>query len=132
MKKIKLFSMMLLSILLASCSGGNDPGKVAEKFIVAIYTADFDGAKTLCTEDSKQTIDFIAAFASQKADEMKKSDVKFEVANVKIAEDGNSAEVTGVIKGSLDLESGSAIESKEEKVQLKKVDDKWLVENKLK
>ncbi|HRZ98700.1 MAG TPA: DUF4878 domain-containing protein [Paludibacter sp.] len=132
MKQFKLFSLMLLIILFASCSGGNGPEKVSEKFMKAIYTANFDEAKSLCTEDSKQTIDFIAAFAAQKVDEMKKSDVKFEVTNVEISEDGNSAEVLGVIKGSLDLESGSAIESKEEKVQLKKVDDKWLVENKLK
>ncbi len=132
MLKLKLLTAFFVLLALASCSDENLPEKVAEKFIVAIYTADFEKAKVLCTEDSKQTIDFIAAFTSQKADLMKKSNVKFEMTSVKIAEDGNSAEVIGVIKGSLDLEKGELIESKEEKVQLKKVDEKWLVENKLK
>ncbi|MDO9153957.1 MAG: DUF4878 domain-containing protein [Paludibacter sp.] len=132
MKKLKLFFLLLAFVLLASCSDGNSPEQVAEEFVEAIYTADFEEAKSLCTEDSKQTVDFIAAFASQKVDQMKKSEVEFVVTNVTISDDGNSAEVKGIIKGSLDLEKGTVIESKDEKVQLKKVGDKWLVENKLK
>ena len=44
--------MLLPVILMAACSGGNNPENVAEKFNKALYTADFDGAKALCTEDS--------------------------------------------------------------------------------
>jgi hypothetical protein len=44
-------------------------------------------------------VDFVAAFASQKVDEMKKANIKFEVNNVTLAEDGNSAVVEAVVLG---------------------------------
>jgi len=105
---------------------------VAEKFIKAVYTADFEGAKQYCTDETKQTIDFIAAFAAEKKDEMKKADVTIEQKSVVVAEDENSAEVTLIVHGSLDLDKGEVVDAKEEKLQVVKVDGKWLVDYKLK
>lgn len=124
--------LFLPLMVFAACSGGNEPEMVAEKFNKALYTADFDGAKALCTDQSKQAVDFVAAFASQKVDEMKKADVKYEVTNVKLAEDGNSATVEAVVLGSIDLEKGGVKDSVDSKTQLVKIQDKWLVEFKLK
>lgn len=117
---------------MAACSGGNSPEGVAEKFNKSLYTADFEGAKALCTEDSKQAVDFIAAFASQNVEQMKKADIGYEVKNVIISEDGSSADVEGVVLGSIDLQKNEVKDSVDSKIHLVKVDDKWLVEYKLK
>jgi len=63
---------------------------------------------------------------------MKKANIKYEVKNVTIAEDGNSADVEGVVLGSIDLEKGGVKDSVDSKVHLVKADEKWLVEYKLK
>lgn len=132
MRKCQKVFMLLPVILMAACSGGNNPENVAEKFNKALYTADFDGAKALCTEDSKQAVDFIAAFASQNVEQMKKADIGYEVKNVIISEDGGSADVEGVVLGSIDLQKNEVKDSVDSKIHLVKVDDKWLVEYKLK
>lgn len=132
MRKSKKLFMLLPFLVLAACSGGNSPEGVAEKFNKALYTADFDGAKALCTNDSKQAVDFVAAFASQNVDQMKKADIKYEVTNVIIAEDENSADVEGVVLGSIDLQKNEVKDSVDSKMHLVKVDGKWLVEYRLK
>ena len=63
---------------------------------------------------------------------MKKADVTIEQKSVVVAEDENSAEVTLIVHGSLDLNKGEVVDAKEEKLQVVKVDDKWLVDYKLK
>jgi hypothetical protein len=77
-------------------------------------------------------VDFVAAFASQKVDEMKKANIKFKVTNVTLAEDENSAVVEAVVLGSIDLEKGGVKDSVDTKTNLVKIQDKWLVEFKLK
>ena len=132
MKRSRMLFLFLPLLAFASCSEGNNPEKVAEKFNKALYTADFEGAKALCTDESKQAVDFVTAFASQKVDEMKKANVKFEVTNVTLAEDENSAVVEAVVLGSIDLEKGGVKDSVDTKTNLVKIQDKWLVEFKLK
>ena len=132
MRKLRIIFALLPLLAFAACSGGGGPEVVAEKFIKAVYTADFEGAKQYCTDETKQTIDFIAAFAAEKKDEMKKADVTIEQKSVVVAEDENSAEVTLIVHGSLDLDKGEDVDAKEEKLQVVKVDGKWLVDYKLK
>jgi len=132
MRKLKLVIITLPFLILTACGGGNNPKDVAAEFVKAIYTADFDGAKEMCTNDTRQTIDFIAAFASEKKEEMQKADITVDQVKENIASDGNSADVEMVVHGSIDLQKGEVEESKVEKVHLVKVDDKWLVEYKLK
>ena len=132
MRKLRIIFALLPLLAFAACSGGGGPEVVAEKFIKAVYTADFEGAKQYCTDETKQTIDFIAAFAAEKKDEMKKADVTIEQKSVVVAGDENSAEVTLIVHGSLDLDKGEVVDAKEEKLQVVKVDGKWLVDYKLK
>lgn len=131
MRKLNLLFLLIPLMILTACSG-NNPEAVAKKFNKAIYTADFQTAKSLCTDDSKQAVDFVAAFASQKADEMKKAQIKYEVSNVTIAEDGKSAIVKAIVLGTIDLENGEVKDSVDSKTHLVKVNDKWMVEFKLK
>ncbi len=133
MKKITaILSLFVIVVMMACTPKSNAPEKVAEDFIKAVYTADFVKAKSLCTEESKQVIDLIATLTSEMTSEMKKAKVAYEVAEVIIADDGNSATVYGFVKNSLDMEKGTPIDSKEEKIKLIKVDDQWLVDYKLK
>ncbi len=131
MRKIQLLFLLPL-FLLAGCSGGNGPEGVAEDFTKALYTADFEGAKSMCTEDTKQAVDFVAAFVSNSVDKMKDTNIKFSVANVDMAEDGNSAVVEGYVNGAYDLNEDAVKDSVKTKVHLIKSGDKWLVEYKVK
>ena len=133
MRKLKfLFALLPLMLFTACSSAGSGPEVVAEKFIKAVLSADFESAKALCTEETKPTIDLIVAFTAGKTDELKKSTIKIEKKDVTISEDGNSADVVLLVSGGYDLQKGKIMESEEEKVHLVKVDNKWLVENKLK
>lgn len=132
-KKMYLFLALTVVFTLSSCQKDtNTPEKIAGDFIVAIYSGDFEAAKLLVTEDSKKAIDFVAAFTTEKVDMMKSTDVGFESTEVTIAEDGLSATVIGNVLNSLDLETDQVIESKVEKINLVKVDEKWLVEYQIK
>ena len=77
-------------------------------------------------------VDFIAAMVQEKVPEMKKSDIKYKTKDVKLAEDGNSAEVEGIIMGSIDMNTGGVKDSVTTKLHMVKLQDKWLVQYKLK
>lgn len=132
MRNLKLFMLPAFVLVLAACSNNNKPEMVAGKFTRLLYTANFEDAKAFCTEESKQVVDFVAAFATQKVDEMKKADVKFESTELKIADDGKSADIIGVVKGAIDLKSGEIKDSTDTKLHLVKQNEKWLVDYKLK
>jgi len=132
MKKLKTFILVSSLIGLCACSNNNTPEGVADRFNIALYKADFDGAKVLCTKESKQAVDFIAAFTAEKVPEMKKADIRYETKNVTVAPDGNSADVEGLIRGAIDLQEGEVIDSTETRLHLVKQQNKWLVEYKLK
>jgi hypothetical protein len=129
LKSIILFSVMMV---FGACSTSNKPDAVADKFTKLLYTADFEGAKTLCTEESQKSIDFVAAFTTQKVADMKTADVRVEIKEVKIAKDGNSAVVSGIVLGAIDLKNGEVKDSTSTKLQILKQNGKWLVDYKLK
>ncbi|HON02673.1 MAG TPA: DUF4878 domain-containing protein [Paludibacteraceae bacterium] len=133
MKNLNLFFLAAISLALGACSSNsNSPEAVAEKFNKAIYTADFNAAKALCTDDSKQAVDLIASFVSEKAGDMKKANVKYETKSVNLSEDGNSADVEGVVLNAYDLQNDKIADSTDTKVHLVKENGKWLVDYKLK
>ncbi|MDD3320133.1 MAG: DUF4878 domain-containing protein [Paludibacter sp.] len=132
MRKLKAFMLFAIVLFIAACSSSNTPESVAESFSKALYTANFDGAKSYCTEDSKQAVDFVAAFATEKVADMKKADIKFLAKDVKLSEDGNSATIDAVIMGAIDLKDGEVQDSTNTKLHMVKQDEKWLVDFKLK
>lgn len=132
MRKIALMFFAAMAFALLGCKSDSSPEAVAESFLKALYTADFEQAKSFCTEESKQAIDFVAAFASQSVDQMKNAKVGFELLSSTISEDGSTAVVLAKITGTLDLQKNEVVEEKEEKVNLVNIDGKWLVDYKLK
>jgi len=133
MKNLNLFFLAVIFLALGACSSNsNSPEAVAEKFNKAIYTADFNAAKALCTDDSKQAVDLIASFVSEKAGDMKKANVKYETTSVNLSEDGNSADVEGIVLNAYDLQNDKIADSTDTKVHLVKENGKWLVDYKLK
>lgn len=132
MKKLNAFLLFAIVLFIAACSSSNTPEGVAENFSKALYTADFEGAKSYCTEESKQAVDFVAAFATEKVADMKKADIKFMAKDVKMSEDGNSATINAVIMGAIDLKDGEVQDSTNTKLHMVKQDEKWLVDFKLK
>jgi hypothetical protein len=133
MKNLNLFFLAVVLFALGACSSNsNSPEAVAEKFNKAIYSADFNTAKTFCTDDSKLAVDLIASFTSEKAGEMKKANVKYETKSVTLSDDGNSADIEGIVFNAYDLQNDKIADSAETKVHLVKENDKWLVDYKLK
>ncbi len=132
MRKSKAFLLFAVAMFIAACSSNNTPESVAEDFTKALYTANFDGAKLLCTDESKQAVDFIAAFSTEKVEEMKKANIKFITKEVKLSEDGNSATIKAVITGAIDLKDGEVRDSTDTKLYMVKQGEKWLVDFKLK
>ena len=131
MRKSELLLLVVSFLVLSACSG-NSPKSVAKKFNKAIYTADFQTAKSLCTDNTKQAVDYVAAFASQKTEKMKKADIRYEITETKISDDEKSADVKAIITGSINLSNGEIKDTVISKTHLVKVDDKWLVDYKLK
>lgn len=118
MKKIFSFLMLAIcTITLFSCSK-ESPKAVAEKFTNAVNHRDFGTAMTLATEDSKKQLEMLAQLSREmpatSEEEAKK--IKVKMGEEKI--DGNRAVVFYTTS-----------ESKlEQRVNLVKVNDKWLVE----
>ena len=113
MKKILFTFSLLVCLLLASCSG-NSPKVVAEKFLKAINKLDFAEAKKYCDKETAEFIGVLEGFS--KGEKAKPEDIKsFTI--TKVEEDGDKAKVYYKSEGS----------DKEESLDLKKVDGKWLV-----
>jgi hypothetical protein len=107
----KFFAGTFAVAVLASCSGGNGPDKVASAYLNALKEKNYEKAKELGTKDTKDMLD--ALVKSQMAPEVT------EVKDVKCTEDGNTATCTYCC-------------SKDGKNSLKliKEGDKWLVNEK--
>ncbi len=85
--KSLLFSCILL---LFSCSGGDSPKAVAEKYLNAIGSYDFEGAKKYGTEDTGKLLSMMSGFAKMVPDSSK-NEIKFVILDEKI--DGDNAVV---------------------------------------
>ncbi len=113
MKKIShVLSIAFLTLVLASCSSGDSPKIVTEKFLNAIADKKFDEAKKLATPESAQMMDMIAGIASMEQDQAK---VSFEVLSEQI--EGDKATV--LFK--------STEKDEEQSMILRKVDGQWKV-----
>lgn len=115
----------LLCIFLAGCTSSNSPQTVAEEFYKALYSANFQKAKSLCTSRTKEGIDMISSMMKEKdIEEMKTAKVKFHAINCEIEDKDNTARVTIKI-----IEEDKEYE---QKIHLKKENGQWLVAFKIK
>ncbi|MFN8164864.1 MAG: DUF4878 domain-containing protein [Bacteroidia bacterium] len=97
MKKINsLFLSCLIVFSLFSCSGGDAPKSITEKFLSAVSSGDYEQARKYGTEDTDRLLDTMEGFKKMGADPGA-TDIKFEVVDEKIT--GESAVVTVKIEG---------------------------------
>ena len=136
MKNVNQLFLLLFIIVVASCS--QTPQKQAEKaavnFSKAMYSLDFDEAKKYCTPDAFKILSFIASNVKEEDIKMMKDAGDVEVTVIESLVNPGDSTATVNLKISnyiqLNMMSGKSFieKEKEEKVDLVKVDDKWLVD----
>lgn len=109
---LKLIPVVIVTLILASCGsgGGAKADKTATDFLTALSNGDFEAAKGLVTEDSKEGIESLQMLA---ADQVKGK--KYTVVSTK--EDGDKAVATYTEEGG----------DGEKTLNLVKKDGKWAV-----
>jgi hypothetical protein len=108
MKKILLFGACAAVAFLTSCSSG--PSAVAEDFLTDLAKGNYEEAKSYCSENTKGIIDLAVAFGHKPVED-------YTVEIVKDSIDGDNAWVWYIDE-----------KGKEQKLELKKIDGKWLVD----
>lgn len=115
MKKLLIGASLAVAGLLFSCSGGAGPEESAKNYIEALNAEDFEKAKEFATKESAGMLDFmkgIAGMSGEKKDEASKKEIKDLKCKV---EAGDSVAVCTFV-----------VDGKEEKLDMKNVDGKWL------
>ena len=118
---IGVLAMMAFSLVSCSSNSSRDAG---EKFLNNFYHLDFEGAKTLATDDTKKMIDFtkqISTMMPDSARNMAKS-TKIEIKGVK--EVGDSATITYTVTDPKNKSEGVP----DQRLKMIKVDGKWLAQ----
>lgn len=109
--------MLFLVFLVTSCSS-NSPKVVAEKFLTEMENQNFEEAKKYADDSMKQLLSMLDGMP--KGNNKKAENVKVKV--VRVEENGDKAKAFYIVEGN-DVEG----ESKEQNIDLKKVDGKWKV-----
>lgn len=130
---MKIFSTIALfaTLLMAGCSSSNsanDPQKVAEEFVQAMFTADYTAAQALCSQEGKEQVGTIAEALKSKKDIIAKANPKTKVQIVNTAENNETSVVEIIVTDTANLSTGEV--NQEElfcTVHLIKEDGKWVV-----
>jgi len=120
MRKIALITnIILLAIVFVACKQ-NGPEPVVEKYYTHFYRAEFDEIKSCVMEEHRSYYELLRQVASSSTETAEKPKVK--VTNVKCDIVGDT-----VANCTCLVQEGEDVESKEQALQLKKVGNKWLV-----
>ncbi len=125
---MKSFLLPVLAVLglatLASCGGGGAKGN-AEKFLNAFTHLEFDKAKEVATDETKQMLDMMISFQNmggmQAADSLKREAKKTKVNITDVKEEGESATVTYTV-----TDPTGATPSTPQTLKMVKQKGKWL------
>lgn len=127
MKKVLLgFAVIMLAVVAVSCSNSNSPKGIAEKFVQAMKSKNYEkaadcyyyeGTKDEIKADRAQMVAFMEK-AGQSME--KQGGIKSYKIN-SVEEDGDTA----VVKGEITYGDG---EVKEDEILTKKVDGKWYID----
>lgn len=117
MKKLFFISALFLAFLVTSCSN-NSPKVVAEKFLTEMENQNFEEAKKYADDSMQQLLTMLNGMP--KDNNKKAENVKVKV--VRVEENGDKAKAFYIVEGK-EVEG----ESKEQSIDLKKVDGKWKV-----
>jgi hypothetical protein len=136
MKNLNHLFLLLFILFFVACS--QTPQRQAEKaavsFSKAMYSLNLDEAKKYCTPDASKILSFIASNVKEEDLNILKDAKDLEVSVIESTMDPGDSTATVNLKISnyiqLNMMSGkSSIEKeKEEKVDLVKVNNKWLVD----
>lgn len=85
--KIKYLFAASLMLFIISCGKGDSPKAVADSFLKAFYSYDFQAAKKYGTEDTGKLMDMMAGFSKMVQDSAKTQELKFEIVSEKIEGD---------------------------------------------
>mgnify|MGYP000846429545 CR=1 FL=1 len=118
MKKLFLSLFLIGSLMLTSCSG-NSPKTVAEKFMTAVNANNFDEAGKYCDAQTSQLLKSFSEFMKSVPSSDAKNEQLFKGFKItKVEENGDTAKVFYTTEDS---------NGKENALDLKKVDGKWIV-----
>jgi len=136
MKKNSLFFLLPLLILLVACSSTpqSEAEKTAVNFSKAMYSLKLDEAKKYCAPDASRILSFVASNIKKEDLKLLKEAGEADISVIDSSIDPGDSTATVNLKISnyiqLNLMTGKATieKEKEEKVDLIKVKDKWLVD----
>ena len=127
MKKVLLgFTVIILAVVSVSCSKSNSPKDVAEKFVQAMKSKNYEKAADCfyyegTKDEAKAQRAQVVAFMEKAGQSMEKQDgIKSYKIN-SVEEDGDNA----VVKGEITYGNGDV---KEDEILTKKVDGNWYID----
>lgn len=120
MKRLILSFVALLAVAITfTACNSNSPKATADKFLTSLSHMDYEGAKSVSTEETKKMIELISSFSSMMPDSVKAEAKKIKITIKDEKIEGDNATVTY---------TSSEDENKtEKKLNLTKKDGKWLV-----
>ena len=120
MKKIilSLSAVVIAAVMFVGCNK-SDPKSVAKEWLTDFYHQDYDAAKKLSSEDTKNMIATIQGFTSAFPDSVKQKAKQTTITIKDSKIEGDKATVKFI---------ASDNPTKEEELHLKKENDKWLVQ----
>ena len=121
MKKIllSLSALLLAAVILVSCNK-NSPKDVANTWLTSFYHMDYDAAKKVSTDDTKNLLSQLQQLSSMISDSSKKEMKKITITIKDVKEEGDKATVSY-------MRSDNAT-GKEEIIKLVKQNNQWLVQ----
>jgi hypothetical protein len=124
MKKLfRLMAIAIVAVAFAACGSSNTPETVAKKYMKSYQNSDWKTMASVMDLNEQDQAEFVQ-LCEAKGDAMAKETggVKsYEIKEVKIADDGNSAKVI------YDLEYGNGRKDENGKINLVLIDGKWKV-----
>lgn len=114
-KLLQLIPLVLLTIIFAACNN-NSAKSVADKFLTSFYHMEYDKAREVATEDTKNLIDLVEQFSTTTADSTRE-----EIRKIKIdITDVQESDTTAVVTYTISSEPG------EHKLNMVKQNEQWL------
>ncbi|MEI6694621.1 MAG: DUF4878 domain-containing protein [Bacteroidota bacterium] len=124
---IKLGLVLLVVVSMGACKSGGKPETVAKEFLTALNKMDYDKAKTFGTEETGKMVDMMKSFSAMGGDEAKMAEAKkkTEKAEIEILKTEMTNDTVAVCQYKVSGIEGQ--DPKEDKIDLVKRGDKWLV-----
>lgn len=116
-RKLTMFFVAILMIGMAACNKNNPEG-VAEQFLSGFYHMEYEKARQVSTEETKQLVNLMEQFAIQYPDSVKQNAKKKKIDLVEVKEDGDNAVATYTVSDEPGVQ---------QKLKLVKQNGKWLV-----